>query len=62
MEKKIEELPKSPCLVCQKLYKAPYARVSGSLGVCSKACESVWKKRADEHPKGENYVRTLPTK
>ena len=58
-----EELPKKPCLVCRKPYKAPYARVSGSLGVCSKACESVWNKRiSDEHPKGESHVRTLPTK
>lgn len=56
------ELPKKPCLVCQKLYKAPYARVSGSLGVCSKTCETVWNTRADEHPKGGQDVRTLPTK
>lgn len=44
----------TPCLVCSKAMKAPYARVQGALGVCSKACESVWKKRVEDsrHPQG----------
>ena len=45
----------TPCLICHKAMKAPYARVQGHLGVCSKSCEIVWKQRVEEsrHPKGD---------
>lgn len=52
------------CLVCHKLYKAPYARVGG-LGVCCRAHLDQWNKQVEDgkHPQGDDhYVRTLPSK
>ena len=56
-------VPTGNCLHCHKPYNAPYARVRGPLGVCSKACEKAWEMTEEDgkHPQGENHVRTLPT-
>ncbi len=49
------EVKPEVCLnpACHKAYKAPYAKVSGHLGVCSRSCEDVWKKMVEDgkHPK-----------